>query len=717
MMRTNRFFIQRSFIQFPIAIAVLAGAAAAQHVRGTPGDEGRSRLAQVSQISQNWTVDANAAGAVWRVRGDMPVASEGTEAKGREFIQQYGALFGAAPAMGFDIIESGGFYKNGNARGISIKQIARGFSVDGRGVQLALDEKGNITGARGALSADATAMPAPSLNEADARAFARARLVLQGRDAADVRPGAESVKKIIKFIDGAAHYIYQVTFVFKKDWTPLALEIDGVTGETVAVFENRDSGTGKMPFQGQNFAFKTGSGKGSIYSNVAAALAQKQSLKSLPELGIEDAGTGTPGINGTLFGRFSIVFDAGSNDDFSTKHVFDFDSTDPIEKDLFDQSNIYFWIYQQAAALTKLFGPLPTEYTMPVIVNVPGIENAFFSPGDAGLGFGNGFMLFGDLSQTTGDPMDDYSRDMTVAGHEYFHAVADGIGMQFGNSPVDNPPSAVNEAIADYFSATLFNDSRVGSVIAFFHFGPDLGLSPDSIRDLGAERVFPLDLTIQTGQTGLPEEHEAGLIFGATLWRLRTKLKKAIADDAISHSMAQWPQTTNDVGFATVDQNNAQAAYGAFYNSCLQTILDRIAATKGFPTMIKAFAAMLPNGAIGNEDAGTALPIDATTGGSINYDSEFLFGVKHHAVRLTLKVGQKIDITITGNIQDQTQVGFDIVNSAGNFAFPNPLTILNNNQKASRKGIFTNVAGSYDFVFKNLGANPGRYKLQLKVTK
>lgn len=704
------------FVSLALSISIPVFAAGAQ--QGVPSEEKRAQLARHGAAEKEWVVDADGQGAVKRIRALFSVAGATPDAKGADFIRQYGDLFNISPSMQFEMKTAGGTYKNGAPRAIAVTQTIHGFAAPGRGLRLGLDPKGNITEAAGTVIEGADAIAPPRFHESDAIAFARARLPLAGYSVADIHPGTQSAAKIIKFTDIGPRLVYKTSFVLGSAWTPLVMEIDSSTGETLNVYENRSTGTkfgqGTIRFNGQDIVFKTSSGKGNVYSTIKNALAKKHSAKPLAELGFETAGA-SPGVDGTLFGRYGLVVDGLAADAFSANHNFGFLNQDPLTADLFDQVNIYYWVETIATAYAKLFGPLPTDFAMPLIVNIPGIENAFFSPSDSGLGLGPGFMLFGDPSQQTGDFMDDYSRDMTVTGHEYLHAVADGMGLQFGAADIDNPPRAVNEAIADYFSASFFNDPQIGKIIAHFHYGPDLSLDPDAIRDLTELRVAPGDVSATLGQSGLPEEHEAGLIFGATLWRIRTAVKKAVADDAIADTLALWPQTTADVGFPTVDTNNAQQAYEKYFAACLKVVIDRIFTIKGTATGGKALGAALVNGAIGNFDTNTAYVLNGTAGLSLSYDSVFSEGVDNHAISLVLAAGRQVDITITGNGADQTQVDFTIQAQQGDFNFPSAKVVTGSNSKVSQKQMTVVNAGTYIFKIQNIGSGPGRYKLQIKV--
>ncbi|MFN0205207.1 MAG: hypothetical protein ACKVS6_02700 [Planctomycetota bacterium] len=700
------------------AAFLLYPTASAQHVRrGELRPQDRALFDTFGDVAKSWTVDCDMdihnGGGVRRIRGDLGLAPGEAAKVAREFTDRFGAFFNFGGSIEYTVSTAGGSYKNGNARYVRLQQIVRGFVANEYGITISLDSRGRATGAHGIVS-EALALAAPPVfNEVAARVFALAALGASGFPESLLKPGAGNIEKIARAGEGGPRLLYRVNVIIKKDWRPLGVEIDAITGAAVRMIDRSSSGTGNYQFNDQVFQFSTANGKGNVYSSIANALKEKHSYKPLAELGVDDI-DGTPAVDGAIYGRYGQTLDANFFDAFSANHIFTFNSNDPATGDLFDQVNIYYWIQQSATKYAKLFGPLPTDRCMPIVVNVPGVENAFFAPVDLGAGFGEGFLLFGDPSSQTGDLMDDYSRDMSVASHEYLHAVADGLGLQFGAADVDFPPRAVNEAIADYFSASLHKDPRIGPIIAFNHLGPDLLLLGESIRNLSDDRVFPDDLNFLVGQTGLPEEHEAGVIFGATLWRLREVLKDKIADPIIAASLPNWPQTMREAGFPVVDISNAQDAYGAFYAQCLQTLFDDLLAAKGNTTAAKGLGAMLANGAIGNPSNSPIVHWDATAGLNISFDSEFL-NLNDHAIRFTFVAGQKIDITITGNSSDGTLVDFLILDPGSDFTFPNAKVVTGNNNKVSQKQITVVNPGMFTFYFQNAGQSPGRYKLQMKV--
>lgn len=691
---------------FGVTFLDVASAQTPRH--GRPAESFAEIAQAIDPGASSWSVDANSEGAINRIRGTLQIPGADWSARARSFATRYGALFGIDGGATFQTIRVAGNFKNGDPRFVRLQQYILGFEVLGGQVTLSFHADGTGRGAHGRFVA--LGAPAPVFTEADAREFARAALAGAGIPPGTLQVGAGNVRRRARENDGVLQLFYQCNFVIVESFRPVSVDVDARTGAILAMYENK-AGDGKYIFEGVETTFPTAGGKANVYTSLANALVPKAGSKPLAELGTIDIAD-SPGVDGGLYGRFAQIIDVLGADAFSSKRQFMFDDSDPAEADLFDQADMYYWITQHALALLKIFEEIPTDYAMPVLVNVPAIENAFYSPTDLGSGFGPGFMLFGDPSVQTGDLMDDYSRDPSVVGHEYFHAVADKFSLQLGDGAVDTPPRAVNEAIADYFSATFHNNPLVGPVISKFHLGPDLQLSPTAIRNLDELRTFPEDLTLQIGSTGLPEEHEAGLIFGASLWRLREVVKNKFADFFIAGSLGDWPNTMGEVGFATVNPGNAEAAYRAFYQRCLEAVVDFAFLQKGSTFGGRTLGALMENGALGNRAAGTAYVVNAAPGITLNFDCAFLGGVEH-SIAFNLAAGQKIDITLNGNAADGTLLDFEW-KAPENFAFPKAKTIVKNGQKVSQVQINTVVPGVHTLDIRKLGPT-GRYKARIRI--
>ena len=184
---------------------------------------------------------------------------------------------------------------------------------------------------------------------------------------------------------------------------------------------------------------------------------------------------------------------------------------------------------------------------------------AFLSDGAAGfLGIDFGLtgpaIVFGQGSDR------DFSYDADVIYHEYTHAMigATRLNALFPDDQgINLLAGALNEAYADYFAATLAEDSVVGNY-ALGAIGPQeiCGFSiggsgvRNSARDLTEDWSCPGDLT--------GEVHADGEIFGSALWAIREALGPEKADAVILDAVVGVTQATGfDLAVqATLDQAN-----------------------------------------------------------------------------------------------------------------------------------------------------------------
>ncbi len=127
----------------------------------------------------------------------------------------------------------------------------------------------------------------------------------------------------------------------------------------------------------------------------------------------------------------------------------------------------------------------------------------------------------------------DFSYDASVILHEYTHAVigTDRLGGRVLDTyGLDDSPRAMNEALADYFAATVADAAVVGR----YGIGK---VAPNLVRDLGTPRKCPDDL--------VNEIHADGRIFGAAVWAIRTALGAEKADRVVFEALAQFGQETS----------------------------------------------------------------------------------------------------------------------------------------------------------------------------
>ncbi|HTE06000.1 MAG TPA: hypothetical protein VK824_07380, partial [Planctomycetota bacterium] len=513
---------------------------------------------------------------------------------------------------------------------------------------------------------------------------------------------------------------------------PLAVDVDAHSGEVVGVRDNRCSGAGNLLWNGVALPFATGKGKGNVYGSVTNAAAGKESGVALTELTLQDVNQDSLSLTGTLTGRYASVADTHAVL-YSPERSFPFSDSSsaavgPIAQyEAFDHVNAYYWITRMAGWLGKLQGGLSSDTCLPVYVNYDqggeGFINAFYSPQDLdgdgeGAGWSAGYFVFGDFDAVTGDPADDFARDPSVVCHEYTHAMVDKAGFTFGDGELDTPSRAINEAIADYAAASFLGDARIGHVFVA-HSGDDLGIPGDALRDLSAPLTLADDLFDTLGSsTDMPEEHEAGRIFGAALWSARAALKAKVADDLVLNGLAGWPQSNAEAGFPVVDADNAQDAYTAFAFACFDSMMEDLLASgpAGARNAGKLLGAFLEHGLTGTGDDSVLFTFPLAEGGlSLDVASAFRGVLGSHRFALELAAGQQLSVAVTGLKADGTQVDFALQGAPGALGFPKPKKSAVTGASASQSQITVNQSGTCVLTVANTGATAGRYTLKLKV--
>ena len=116
--------------------------------------------------------------------------------------------------------------------------------------------------------------------------------------------------------------------------------------------------------------------------------------------------------------------------------------------------------------------------------------------------------------------------------HEYTHNVVAHIYPYFLDS-------SVNEALADYFAASITNDQFIGE-----------GVFPEAIRDLKNDNRWPGDISF--------DPHITALIFSGALWDLRFDLGQEYTDNLVISAMKANSQSFEDFleTMLVLDDNN-----------------------------------------------------------------------------------------------------------------------------------------------------------------
>ncbi|MCZ6681233.1 MAG: M36 family metallopeptidase, partial [Candidatus Poribacteria bacterium] len=221
-----------------------------------------------------------------------------------------------------------------------------------------------------------------------------------------------------------------------------------------------------------------------------------------------------------------------ANNAFSQQNDFRYDPA--TEPRLFDEANVYFHIDRIHDYFKGRFNFTGRDEPFRVIVRHPNINprndrvlssplnNAFFSPITQSLGIGEG-------TGTASGGLNNLARDADILYHEYTHGVVNRI-TRLGIRQ-DDFGGAMNEAYADYFPCSFFDD-------------PDLGEWSVSnlrgLRNLDNDNRFPDEIFLPG--TSRTEVHFTGLIWGGGLWSLRERIGARDADRIIFDSLSFLPR-------------------------------------------------------------------------------------------------------------------------------------------------------------------------------
>lgn len=664
-------------------------------------------------------------GILRRLSGRFATVGDTALERATSFVAQHGTRFGVeaatvlAPAASLPTVR-------GDRSHVRFTQSIHGFEVLGHGLVINMDSRGDVLWAHGVLH-PASNIPAPPPAD-DALTIAHA-LTAAGltADALRTEPRMHLIAR--PAADGL-QLIRRVEVV--RGLIPLGLDLDATSGAFLGTTELTSHASGTFHYDDVATTFNTGVGKAAAYKSVKSALKMQDGPAGLKALAIEDAHPSLAPV-GSLTGRYvQVVDDLGF---IITSDIFDFafsdDSTDTLggstpEYQLFDHANTFSWLTRMGSYFSKRVGAFAADYTVLTFVNYDdegaGYANAFYTPSDSDGdgGYDAGFFVFGEFSNLTGDPMDDLSRDPSIACHEYVHCVVDKEGLTFADAPLDTPSRAVNEAVADYFSASFLKTPEIGAVLG--KFGTEIGFTGEAIRNLMSERTVQDGLFDTVGtSTFLPQEHEAGVIFGAALWKARKTLKPKAMDALVYDSLPAWPLGTAEVGFPVVTPVNAQAAYAAYYLACFEAMADHLddGSPKGRSQTAKLLGPFMSHGIVGSDAVGVR-EFDATEGGlKLSVAGTFQGSLDQHAIDVVLGEGQVVSVSAKGAKGTTVDFAFDnaagVGDDDGEFSAPKPKKVNAAGTKASQKAIVVNTTRTYRLTVSNTDELGGAYKLSVRV--
>jgi hypothetical protein len=199
--------------------------------------------------------------------------------------------------------------------------------------------------------------------------------------------------------------------------------------------------------------------------------------------------------------------------------------------DRFDQVTGYYQLasianyFVRAIGWTPGSGALAPYLPMPVLANVPLLNNAFFSPPAAAW---PAYLAFSDEFDPPG--INDFLRDPTIPRHEFTHAIVYDTGSGLNDvfncaQACPGYSGALNESTADYFAlASLGMRTTV--------VGANAGTTITIARNIVNDFRFPCDLT--------GEPHDDSRLWSAFVLEVRKLLGRGV-DAAYFRAVAGMP--------------------------------------------------------------------------------------------------------------------------------------------------------------------------------
>ena len=206
-----------------------------------------------------------------------------------------------------------------------------------------------------------------------------------------------------------------------------------------------------------------------------------------------------------------------------------------------------------------------------------GVTNAAFVPALGLAFFVEGLdvtSLRGDAIIFSGTAERNFSFDASVIYHEYTHAMVGATrlsGTFVDNQGLNSLPGALNEAYADYFSATQTGEPTIGvyaltdlAASDFCGVTDDTAATENYARDLRAVRRCPDDL--------VSEVHSDSEIFSSALWAIREEFGARQADTIVLYAALELTDTSDFNAASDLTIQGANDLYGADVSAKVEAI-------------------------------------------------------------------------------------------------------------------------------------------------
>ncbi|KAF1083511.1 MAG: hypothetical protein GQF41_0289 [Candidatus Rifleibacterium amylolyticum] len=391
---------------------------------------------------------------------------ESSEAAVRAFLLAHRSLFNLPDDR--SMLEFSGDRSGGGSRQFNYQMRICDIPVEASEIAVYVGNDNEIVLINGSFPIVGEIANSISLDAAAAIAIAEKQLGLQKRRV------NSSAERLIHVEENVGRVCYRVHVAAAQPLGDWELLIDAESGAEV-------SRRNLMRFY---------DGKGSTY--VSHPLKCEPTVETLPDL-----------IDGTLKGRYADIHNDETANAVSEDGTFVY----PTHNLHFNEAMMYYLVnrvhaYFSGLGFDRLDSPMKAVVRYDVLY-----DNAFFSVLENALYFGDGYK-FNDLA-----------REESVCFHEYAHAAR----HQIVKLKYEGEAGAIDEGVADYFSASLSDDPIVGEFIV-------AKMNKPWLRNLSeAQHHYPESIVGQV--------HEDGKIWGCTLWDLRVRLGAATADRLVLNSL------------------------------------------------------------------------------------------------------------------------------------------------------------------------------------
>lgn len=397
---------------------------------------------------------------------------------------------------------------------VRVQQTLHGLPVIGASLAARVDRHGAVTMVRDDARRGLRIDPTPRVD------------LDQARTAAGIAPAVSVQADLAVLPEGTGRLV----------WRLVVPDLQG--GELVLVDAHSGRLLGRRPLAMHAL--------GRVYAENPIATPETSDL----ELASLDADAGLTGFDGNLrvtryvsgdpfLGTITVAQDLGPSDGADYLYDPPTDTTDPT--DAFAEVSTYYHLAQARLYFQDLGVDFtPASFELVAVANLLSsgnpLDNAFYSP--AGLTGADGAPNLIGIGQGS---VLDFAADADVFVHEFGHYVSNNVvganqGQFYTNEYGFSPwVGAIDEGIADYFAASLFDDPVMGEY---------------SLATFGAERDLSADYG-RCPEDVIGEVHYDGQLIGGLSWAVREAYGAEVADPLVLGALGMLGSDSSLGEFAT----------------------------------------------------------------------------------------------------------------------------------------------------------------------